>query len=157
MAVQDQDRLRPMVADRSLVRELHDHPMLYGLPEMARHADFLLAGGGQPRSLAETFGAPGAGTIAPGADLGEDIRACVEALARAGFDVLVVDQSTPEQRELGLSTVKVIVPGLVPIDFGWQWQRALHLPRVRTAPRDAGLRAHVLGARDLNPAPHPFP
>jgi ribosomal protein S12 methylthiotransferase accessory factor len=154
MAAQDRERLQPMVADRELVLGLHDHPLLYGLPEMADRADFLLSRKDEPRSLAETFQDD---CIQPGPDLAEDVRRCVDAIAAAGFDVVVVDQSTSEQRELGFSTVKVLVPGLVPIDFGWRRQRALHLPRVRTALRDAGRSERVLQAEDLNPAPHPFP
>ena len=51
----------------------------------------------------------------------------------------------------------MLVPGLLPIDFGWTRQRALHMPRMRTALREAGLREADLMAADLNPAPHPFP
>ena len=35
-------RLRAMAADFGQVTALHDHPLLYGVPEMGRHADFLL-------------------------------------------------------------------------------------------------------------------
>ncbi|MCX4676636.1 TOMM precursor leader peptide-binding protein [Streptomyces sp. NBC_01433] len=90
-------------------------------------------------------------------DLREDLDRCVEAVTGAGFDVIVVDQTMPEQRALGLTTVSVIVPGLLPIDFGWSRQRALGMPRLRTALREAGLRAGDLTDADLNPAPHPFP
>ena len=154
MATHEHERLRAMAADHTKVEGLHDHPLVYGLPEMAAHAGFLLNGGGQRHSLASTFAT---NAIAPGSDLRDDVRACVEAVTRAGFDVIVVDQSTPEQRRLGFHAVKVIVPGLVPIDFGTGRQRALHLPRVRTALRDAGRGERALLAEDLNPAPHPFP
>ncbi len=33
-----------MAADFDRVRTLHDHPLLYGIPEMRRHAAFLLDG-----------------------------------------------------------------------------------------------------------------
>jgi len=153
------DRLREMAADRERVETLHDHPMVYGLPEMAHHADFLLGRGRERCSLAETFRSD---AIAPGTDLGQDVRRCVDAVAAAGFDTVVVDQTASVQRDLGFRTVKVLVPGLVPIDFGWARQRALHLPRVRTAMRDSGLRHRELHQRELrvdelNPAPHPFP
>jgi len=133
--------------------------MVYGLPEMAHHADFLLGRGRERCSLAETFRSD---AIAPGTDLGQDVRRCVDAVAAAGFDTVVVDQTASVQRDLGFRTVKVLVPGLVPIDFGWARQRALHLPRVRTAMRDSGLRHRELHQRELrvdelNPAPHPFP
>ncbi|MER5638911.1 TOMM precursor leader peptide-binding protein [Kitasatospora sp. NPDC002227] len=151
----DERRLRAMAEDFDQVQVLHDHPLLYGIPEMARHADFLLSDSGQPRPqpparLAE-------GTIRPSLDLREDLEACVGALGAAGFDVVVVDQTMPEQREFGLHTASVLVPGLLPIDFGHRRQRALTMPRLRTAARAAGLRERDLTPEEFNPAPHPFP
>ena len=147
--------LRPMVDDFSLVHALHDHPILYGLPEMARHAGFLL-GERDRLSVAETYArippAP-----APADDLRDDVEACVRMLGEAGHDVIVVDQSTEFQRRLGLQTASVIVPGLLPIDFGWSRQRAPHMSRMRTAPRLAGFRDRDLTPDNLNWAPHPFP
>lgn len=58
---------------------------------------------------------------------------CVSAAMNAGHDVGVVNQTTPEQQGMGLRTVCVLTPGLLPIDFGWTRQRALTLPRLRTA------------------------
>ncbi|MCZ4124580.1 TOMM precursor leader peptide-binding protein [Streptomyces sp. H39-S7] len=153
----DHDRLSAMAADFDKVLVLHDHPLVYGLPEMAPHAAFLLdeedgTGRPPPRAVAElATGRP------PAADLREDLDAAVEAVTGQGFDVVVVDQTMPEQRDLGLHTAAVLVPGLLPIDFGWQRQRALHMPRLRTALREAGRLDHDLRAADLNPAPHPFP
>jgi ribosomal protein S12 methylthiotransferase accessory factor len=51
----------------------------------------------------------------------------------------------------------MIVPGLVPIDFGWKLQRALHLPRMFSAQRRGGLRASDLTLADMHQVPHPFP
>ncbi|MEY9946847.1 TOMM precursor leader peptide-binding protein [Kitasatospora sp. GAS1066B] len=156
------ERLRAMATDFERIKVLHDHPMVYGLPEMARHADFLLrAADGGPRRPLSTLAAGGRGhgpwASAACGDLREDLDRCVQAVTGAGFDVVVVDQSTPEQRALGLRTAKVIVPGLLPLDFGWRRQRALAMPRLRAAPRLAGLREHDLRDDELNQAPHPFP
>lgn len=161
--VREQARLRAMAADFTQVRVLHDHPLLYGLPEMARYADFLLGeregdrGGGPIAAKGLAPGDLARGAITPGADMRDDVEACVAAVAEAGFDVIVVDQTMPEQRALGFHTAGVIVPGLLPIDFGWSRQRAPHMPRLRAALRDAGLRERELGPDDVNPAPHPFP
>lgn len=144
----DEARLRAMAADFTRVTTLHDHPLVYGVPEMGRHADFLLR---QPEPRPPLAVAdlewPDADGAAVAADLREDLLRAVDAVTAAGFDVVVVDQTLPEQRALGLHTVKVLVPGLLPIDFGWSRQRARHMPRMRAA----------LGAAGLNPAPHPFP
>ncbi|MFJ4970988.1 TOMM precursor leader peptide-binding protein [Streptomyces sp. NPDC088755] len=172
----DEERLRAMAYDFDKVAALHDHPLAYGIPEMGDHAEFLL---GAPRavrpparSFDELYGAgdgggdggkgngsgPAGRPVLPVSDdLREDLRRCVDAVTAAGFDVVVVDQTMPEQRALGLTTVSVLVPGLLPIDFGWSRQRALHMPRLRTALREAGLRTADLTDADLNPAPHPFP
>ncbi|KAA6223208.1 bacteriocin biosynthesis protein SagD [Streptomyces albofaciens JCM 4342] len=149
------DRLAPMVDDFDRVLGLHDHPLLYGLPGMRRHAEFLLADRGR-RSLAETY-ADLDERLRPAGDPRAVVDACVAMLAGAGFDVIAVDQSLALQRESGLSTAGVIVPGLLPIDFGWSRQRALGMPRLRTAPRLAGLTDRDLTEADLNRAPHPFP
>ncbi|MFE5075785.1 TOMM precursor leader peptide-binding protein [Streptomyces halstedii] len=144
----DEARLRAMAEDFTKVTTLHDHPLVYGVPEMGRHADFLLR---QPdprpplRVADVRWPGPDGEPAAP--DLREDLLRAVAAVTAAGFDVVVVDQTLPEQRALGLHTVKVLVPGLVPIDFGWSRQRARHMPRMRT----------TLTAAGLNPAPHPFP
>jgi ribosomal protein S12 methylthiotransferase accessory factor len=53
--------------------------------------------------------------------------------------------------------VSVVVPGLLPIDFGWRKQRALHMPRTRTAFRRAGWRTTDLEPGELHLVPHPFP
>ncbi|MFJ7903955.1 TOMM precursor leader peptide-binding protein [Streptomyces sp. NPDC096198] len=153
----EEARLRRMAADFDEVRVLHDHPLLYGLPEMGRYADFLLRGrdGGARVPLASLASGPGAAR--PAADLREDVEAVVAAVTARGFDVVVVDQTAPEQRSLGLCTVKVLVPGLIPIDFGQSRQRGPLMPRVRTALREAGLRPDDLAPDALNPAPHPFP
>ncbi|NNJ06983.1 TOMM precursor leader peptide-binding protein [Streptomyces sp. PKU-MA01144] len=155
----DESRLRAMAEDFHRVTALHDHPLAYGIPEMGRHAHFLLGEPGEPRPplapLAERYGD---GTVPPvSGDLRDDLVRCLGAVTGAGFDVVVVDQTMPEQRRLGLRTVSVLVPGLLPIDFGWSRQRALGMPRLRTALREAGLRERDLTPADLNPAPHPFP
>jgi ribosomal protein S12 methylthiotransferase accessory factor len=152
----DEPRLREMVDAYDKVLNLHDHPLLYGLPEMRRHASFLLDSGAAPRSMTETYaGARPAPPLA--ADLRDDLERCVSTVTAQGFDVVVVDQTRAEQRDLGLHTASVTVPGLLPIDFGWQRQRALHLPRLRTAQRLAGLADHDLRDDEIHRVPHPYP
>jgi ribosomal protein S12 methylthiotransferase accessory factor len=90
-------------------------------------------------------------------DLLADVHYLRDVLAEAGHDVIVVDQTSPEQRLAGLHTACVIVPGLIPIDFGWWRQRGLNMPRTLTAFRRAGWRSTDLDPADLNRVPHPFP
>ncbi|CAL9379923.1 TOMM precursor leader peptide-binding protein [Streptomyces sp. enrichment culture] len=156
----DEAAYRAMAADFTRITSLHDHPLVYAVPDMGRFADFLLrpapgtAPPPEPREVAALRWDRADGT---GPDVRDDLLAAVEAVTEAGFDVVVVDQTAPEQRALGLHTVKVLVPGLLPLDFGWSRQRARHLPRMFTALREAGLRPDDLTPADLNPGPHPFP
>ncbi|WP_052850142.1 TOMM precursor leader peptide-binding protein [Streptomyces avicenniae] len=138
--------LDAMADDFGLVRQLRDHAQLYGLPRMARHAETFLAPS-PARPLGEVF-ADWERVRPRTTDLGDDLRLLRDELAGAGHDVLAVVQTTPEQRAAGLHTVATLVPGLLPLDFGWARQRALLMPRLRAVGgQDAG--------RD--PVPHPFP
>ncbi|MET9107223.1 TOMM precursor leader peptide-binding protein [Streptomyces zhihengii] len=147
--------LEAMAGDFTKVLHLKDHAQLYGLPAMAVHArEFLEPSAVLP--LAEAFAdwtprRPRTG------DLMDDLRLLTDDLVRAGHDVVAVDQTTPEQRRMGLHTVSTTVPGLLPIDFGWTRQRALLMPRLRTAPRTSGRHPRDLREDEIKAVPHPFP
>ncbi|GGT14137.1 TOMM precursor leader peptide-binding protein [Streptomyces purpureus] len=148
--------LEAMADDFTLVRHLKDHAQLFGLPRMAPHVRPYL----EPvevRPMAEVYASWNAVERPRTGDLRDDLLHCVRELTRAGHDVIVVDQTTPEQRRAGLSTVCAVVPGLLPIDFGWSRQRAPYLPRLRSAPRRAGLRERDLDEAEIRRVPHPFP
>ncbi|MEV6985565.1 TOMM precursor leader peptide-binding protein [Sphaerisporangium sp. NPDC051017] len=144
-----------MVTDYRHVTELEHHALLFGMPEMARHAEHWLR---QTRRtpLEEVFADWTTGR-APVTDLAEPTREIVDLLTGRGFDTVVVDQTTPEQRSMGLHTVATVVPGLIPIDFGWRRQRVLTMPRTLWAPYQAGLTSHPLTPEQLHLVPHPFP
>ncbi|WP_406070680.1 TOMM precursor leader peptide-binding protein [Micromonospora sp. NBC_01638] len=145
--------LERMADDYTLVRRLPDHSALFGLPRMAVHAESYLDGGN-----ALPAGQVFAGYRPPGTrDLRDDLHRVLDLLGARGLEAIMVDQSTPEQEAVGLRSVCMIVPGLLPIDFGWIRQRAPHLPRLRTAPAAAGLADAELTDADLRLVPHPFP
>lgn len=147
--------LEAMERDFTKVLHLKDHAQLYGLPSMTRHAATYL----EPAAvlpLDEVFAdwqplRPRTG------DLLDDLRFLRDRLTGAGYDVIAVDQTTPEQHRMGLHTVSAVVPGLLPLDFGWSRQRALRMPRMRTALRTAGRRPEDLPEAETRAAPHPFP
>ncbi len=147
--------LEEMERDFTRVLHLKDHAQLYGLPAMARHAaEYLNPTAVKP--VTELY--RDWETLRPRTgDLLDDLRLVRDALSGAGFDVIAVDQTTPEQHRMGLHTVSTTVPGLLPLDFGWTRQRALRMPRLRTALRDAGLREDVLTEAEIKTVPHPFP
>ncbi|MFI5806005.1 TOMM precursor leader peptide-binding protein [Streptomyces sp. NPDC051561] len=147
--------LESMAQDFTKVLHLKDHAQLYGLPSMVEHAREYL----EPvavRSLTDTFRdwedlRPRTG------DLMDDLALLRDQLAGAGHDVITVDQTTPEQHRMGLHTVSTTVPGLLPLDFGWTRQRALLMPRLRTALRASGRRTDDLREDEIKVVPHPFP
>lgn len=146
--------LEAMADDFTKVRHLADHSGLFGLPRMRKYARRYLE---DPpiAKMAELYTQPiGADSTS---DLLDDLRWCRDELVRAGHDVIVVEQTTPEQRWLGLNAACAIVPGLLPIDFGWSRQRALGMPRLRTAFRRAGWRTTDLSDAEIHRVPHPFP
>ncbi|MGY5765316.1 TOMM precursor leader peptide-binding protein [Brachybacterium sp. DNPG3] len=146
---------KAMEADYSQVGELKHHALLHGLESVAAHSDFLL-GEGRARAVAEVY-EEWERDRPRHRDLTEDLQWLLDMFAERGFEVFAVDQTTAEQRALGLSTYATIVPGLVPIDFGWTKQRGLEMDRVLTAHHEAGLRDRPLERDELNPVPHPFP
>ncbi|MCX5192580.1 TOMM precursor leader peptide-binding protein [Streptomyces sp. NBC_00249] len=151
-----QGELEAMTRDFGRVEHLKDHAQLYGLPAMAPYVRTYR----EPlsvRPMAELYRSWEAGVRPSTGDLRDDLLFCVGELTRAGHDVIVVDQSTPEQLRMGLRTVCAIVPGLLPIDFGWSRQRAPYLPRLRTAAHRAGLRDAPLTDAEIRLVPHPFP
>jgi ribosomal protein S12 methylthiotransferase accessory factor len=153
--IKQRDQIQPMVADYTKVTDLHHHPLLFGLPEMAPHAEFLL-GESRAQHIDDVY--RDWQRVRPRThELLDDLRFGQDCLTEAGFDVIVVDQTPPEQQAVGLRTACVVVPGLLPIDFGWTKQRALRMPRMFTAFRRAGWRTTDLDPSDLHLVPHPFP
>lgn len=149
------DKIHAMVNDFTQVKGLEESGLLFGLPEMAHHADFLFQNP-VTRTLEATYRQWN--TERPrNQDLLDDLSYCMEMLFQLGLDIIVVDQTSREQIASGLKTVRVIVPGLLPMDFGWERDRVLDLPRLRTVPRTAGYRQtdFLLDAQKI--VPHPFP
>lgn len=146
---------RAMAGDYSMVRDQTDHQLLYGLPEMAPRADFLVEP--SPAVTMDDLFAPWLAQRPATLDLRDDVRFCIEHVLALGFDVVAVNQTPPEQAVADLHTVRVLVPGFLPIDFGWDRQRAVGMPRLRTVLRQSGLRPTDLDPTDLHLHPHPFP
>jgi thiazole/oxazole-forming peptide maturase SagD family component len=86
-----------------------------------------------------------------------DVERCIDLLGQAGHEVIVVDLTTPDLHETGFAVVRVLVPGLIPLN-GDHNLPYLGVARLREAPWRLGW---VERDRDpltaLNPVPHPFP
>jgi ribosomal protein S12 methylthiotransferase accessory factor len=91
-----------------------------------------------------------------GNDPKEDLRHVVGLLERRGLDVLVVELTTPDVKELGLHVVRVLVPGLQPLHGDHRYP-FLGGRRLYDVPVRLGLRDHALSEDQLFSLPHPFP
>jgi ribosomal protein S12 methylthiotransferase accessory factor len=156
-AIERRNDLSAMLNDFDRVRELQDHADLFGLSEARVLAEFLL----EPRHPAELIDAS---TVDRAMDqnpialpsAAACLSQCVERVLVDVDDVISVDITTPVLHRAGLRAASVIVPDLLPIDFGWQRQRAV--TRQRLVERAAAYRdRHSLPASELNLVPHPFP
>jgi len=155
-AARAEQRLRPGVKNFSLVQTMEDHNLLYGFPEATPLAEFLLSST-KTLSVSDAYREWNQ-QLTRGCDLRDDIAYCLRLLKQAGLrQAVVVDQSSPEEMRFGLRTVRVIVPGLMPLDFGFGRCRAASLARMYTVPVDLGRRTVPATPSDLYYVPHPFP
>jgi ribosomal protein S12 methylthiotransferase accessory factor len=77
-------------------------------PEHAKHFDFFLSG------EVESMGAFGRGHTLP-SDARSGLRVAVDALRRHGIDAYFYEADHPILDELGCATVRVVIPGLLPM------------------------------------------
>lgn len=150
----DETRARRRLTALDQVETLHDHTALYNLPETRAWWSFLDTSG-PTVTLDEAFGDWRSRWVRT--DLTDTLREVLEEVRRAGLEVLVVNETDPL---LGPdhATVKVLIPGAVPMTFGHVNRRLRGLARLRTVPLQLGYRheqevyPHV---SDI--PPHPFP
>jgi ribosomal protein S12 methylthiotransferase accessory factor len=83
------------------------------------------------------------------------LRTISAQIAAAGLDVIARELTTPDLKPLGLSVVRVVVPGMNPLFMGHK-NRALGGARLYEVPDRLGYQGLRPGDAD-NPFPHPFP
>jgi ribosomal protein S12 methylthiotransferase accessory factor len=145
-------KFEEMIYDDSLVRQMDDHGMLYGLPQAEERLGFLLNDSRPLRSFREEFK-----WTSDHSDLTDDLKDILAALRSRNLDVIVVDQTAPELAKNGLHCVKVLIPGMLPMTFGHHLTRLTGLERVLTVPAELGYADRPLTFEELNQKPHPFP
>jgi ribosomal protein S12 methylthiotransferase accessory factor len=149
---ENQDKFMQMLQDSSLVQQMDDHGMLYGLPQAEDRLQFLLDENRPLKTFDEEFK-----WKTNHLDLTEDLKDMLQMLKKVNLDVIVVDQTTPELSRTGLYCVKVIIPGMLPMTFGNHLTRVTGLERVLKVPVEMGYAKKSLTINQLNPNPHPFP
>ncbi|MNZ28618.1 YcaO-like family protein [compost metagenome] len=80
----------------------------------------------------------------------------VDSLEKRGLEVLCVDITTDDVRQLGLHVVKMIVPGTVQLPRS-EKERLIKSDRIYKTPVELGLRSEAIKPENLNNSPHPFP
>lgn len=141
-----------MLHDSTLVRQMDDHGMLYGLPEAEERLKFLLEDNRPLKTFDGEYG-----SRRKHLDLTDDLFELLQEFRRLNLDVIVVDQSAPETIRNGLYCVKVLIPGMLPMTFGQHLKRITGLERVFRVPKLLGYTPEPLTTEQLNSHPHPFP
>jgi ribosomal protein S12 methylthiotransferase accessory factor len=80
----------------------------------------------------------------------------VNEVAKLGYDVVAMDLTTDDVDDVGFKVVRVVVPGLQPLDTSHIHQY-LGGRRMYEVPIVLGLRVGPISTADLNSQPHPFP
>lgn len=144
------DKAYTLLDDPWKVAEMHDHVLLYSLPEMLSRLDFVLEG--------ETVSLETCRAERPSMreqDLTRELEIQIDRMLGVARDVIVVVQDFSALTTMGLSCVRVLAPGLTPMTFGHQYRR-FNLDRLNSAARARGYPE--LASRDaVNPEPHNFP
>lgn len=150
------DALR-MLDDPYLIRRMEDHSTVGALPEARERFSFLLDGEGQePRPDPVPLTRVPKTLRSDTPDLRADLYSAVFGILDRGLDVLVVDQTMPELGRNGLTCVRVLVPGLVPMTFGHRNRRTRGLPRL-TEGTGVPYHSRLTPDREIGAVPHPFP
>ena len=144
----DLDRLYQMLHEPERIISLEDHVGVNTLPEAVSRVDVLLESAAEVE-LPEPE---------PVADLSALLTDTVRRLDGEGLEVVVVGLDGPGTGDrFGVSCVKVIVPGSLPMTFGHVNRRTRGLPRLLEVPRRLGRIEQPLRYEDLPFDPHPFP
>lgn len=152
---QEKEHLLKMLHDPFEVQQMEDHARLYRLPEAFDRLSFLFR---SPQRLSFQEAFPQFYEQPPNRmDLRDDLVALINHYLHHDIDVIVVDQTSPEQDFHDLHCVKVLMPGTLPMTFGHAYRRTTGCQRLLQVPYTLGFRSQPLTEAELNPHPHPFP
>jgi ribosomal protein S12 methylthiotransferase accessory factor len=139
-------RLDELSAAPGEALSLEDHDLVYAAPAAAATG---------MRFLREARLEPWPDLAPPPDAAGNELEILTRSLAEVAPDVLAVDVTPPDVAELGVSVVRGLVPGFVPIWFGAKGAR-LGGARLLEMPSRIGLRPRPALLDELNLDPHPF-
>jgi len=85
-----------------------------------------------------------------------NIQTLVDKLGEKDLNVVVKDLTTVDVDEVGFKVIRVVVPGMQPLDVNHA-RRHLGGSRLYQVPCQMGPKSQPLAEEDLNPYPHMFP
>lgn len=163
---QDESKLasvREMHQDSHKVRRIPDHTHVNALPESFSRWSFLLNGKCSStlvhpkRNIEDTVPQTSALFSLHTHDIKTILESLLSHIYLNGYDVLVVNQTNRELEFGGLRSVKVLIPGMLPMTFGFSRRRVKGLDRVLQLPAKLDSTRRTLDLTELNLDPHPFP
>lgn len=132
--------------DPNHVVTFRDHLCFYQNREKNRHAGFLT-----DAAASCEFGEGPYATRT--LDTGQELTEVLDRLS--GYRPIVVDCTTPLLKTAGLHAIRVLIPGLQPLNAGFRF-RVLGGERLFSIPRILGITDRDTTMGELNPWPHPF-
>lgn len=138
------------------IRTIEDHVLLYSLPEAYHRFHFLFNDNRRSKKLSGVY--PGRSLYRPSMNLTDDLRYLIGLITtKLKLDVIVVDQTTPLEKKLGMRSVKVLVPGTLSMTFGALLHRTYGIERLLSVPYEMGYWEKKKSYEELVILPHPFP
>ncbi|MFD1676419.1 TOMM precursor leader peptide-binding protein [Alicyclobacillus fodiniaquatilis] len=147
-----------MFLDSKKIKHILDHVVVAALPEAYPRWEFLLdqKNQGPIQSVEEVYIDVAQQYQIASRDIRPILNSVLEDLHGRGFDVIALNQTSVEVSYGGLHAVKVFIPGMTPITFGYGCQRVRGLSRIFELPYRMGYSSRVLTEKDLNPDCHPL-
>lgn len=129
------------------VKTIQDHESLYTTPKMVGAFDFLLKN--------EKFIDLSKLHRGPNGDINEQLTWCLKQIEKLDMDTIAIDLTTTDIASLGLSVVRIVIPKLQPMHFGYN-ERRLGGQRLFSLPERIGFFNRRLNFHELNQYPHPL-
>jgi len=146
-SAQTMERMAWLAEDPARVATMQDHSLCYCSEQADVHFDFLGSAFEGTRALVC------AGKPTHSGNVGRQLQAVLETVFAKAGDVIVVDQTTPEQKECGLYTFKSLIPGT----FAITWGAGLSRTQFSNGDQQPNWLPRSRGGKIVRLLPHPFP
>lgn len=133
--------------DFSNIKTFEDHALLYCKHSMIPKLNFII-------NSKKTKNIRDIKNISLGNPL-NNINLCIDKINKRGLDIIVFDITTEDIRDLGFFVVRVIIPGMQPLNSTYNF-RFLGGKRLYEVPKMLGYKKNNTSEEELNLLPHPF-